>query len=178
MKSLELRLVSELMRNSRRSDKELARLLGTSRSVVSRLIKKLEKESCIGEYTVIPNFSRLGFGVMAVTLIKGEKAFSMEEYDEVIKAGVELDKNEGLPVVMVVKELGSNYDVMVISFHRDYSDYRGLLVNLRQLFCVDNAGVQSFIVDLADYTRYRPLTFSALANYLGRLASEDVVVKK
>lgn len=171
MKSLELRLVSELMRNSRRSDKELARLLGTSRSVVSRLIKKLEKEGCIGEYTVIPNFSRLGFGVMAVTLIKGEKAFSMEEYDEVMKAGVELDKHESLPVVMVVKGLGSNYDVMIISFHKGYSDYRGMVANLRQVSCMDSADVQSLIVDLADYTRYRPFTFSALADYLGRLAA-------
>jgi DNA-binding Lrp family transcriptional regulator len=161
------------MKNSHRSDKELAHLLGTSRAVVSRLIKKLEKDGCIGEFTVIPNFAKLGFEVMAVTLIKGEKSFTNDEYDVAINAGMELERQEGLPVVMVVKGLGLSYDVMIVSFHRDYTQYRELVVKLRQLFCVSSGvDVQSFIVDLADYTRYRPLTFTALADYLGRLAAK------
>ena len=70
MKDMELRLISELMKNSRRSDRELAKALRTSQPTVSRTIKKLEKEGYIKEYTAVPNFSKLGFQIMAFTLIK------------------------------------------------------------------------------------------------------------
>lgn len=45
MKETELKLVSELMKNSRRSDRELARAMGVSQPTVSRMIRKLEKEA-------------------------------------------------------------------------------------------------------------------------------------
>ncbi len=44
MKDVEFRLVSELMKNSRRSDRELARVLGISQPTVSRMLRKLKKE--------------------------------------------------------------------------------------------------------------------------------------
>jgi DNA-binding Lrp family transcriptional regulator len=44
MKDSELRLTAELMKNSRRSDRELAKALGVSQPMISRMIKKLEKE--------------------------------------------------------------------------------------------------------------------------------------
>jgi DNA-binding Lrp family transcriptional regulator len=43
VKDVELKLVSELMKNSRRSDREMARVLGLSQPTVGRMIKKLEK---------------------------------------------------------------------------------------------------------------------------------------
>jgi DNA-binding Lrp family transcriptional regulator len=47
VKDVELKLVSELMKNSRRSDREMARVLGLSQPTVGRMIKKLEKEGII-----------------------------------------------------------------------------------------------------------------------------------
>jgi hypothetical protein len=44
MKNIELKLISELMKNSRRSDRELAKAIGVSQPTVSRLIKKLENQ--------------------------------------------------------------------------------------------------------------------------------------
>jgi DNA-binding Lrp family transcriptional regulator len=73
LKDLELRLISELMKNSRRSDRELARAIGASQPTVSRLIAKLEKMGVIKEYTMISNFSKLGFELLAVTLVKLRK---------------------------------------------------------------------------------------------------------
>ena len=43
VKDVELKLVSELIKNSRRSDREVARVLGLSQPTVGRMIKKLEK---------------------------------------------------------------------------------------------------------------------------------------
>ena len=60
MKNTELRIISELMEDSRRSDRELARAVGVSQPTVSRMIRKLEKDGIIREYAVIPDFSKLG----------------------------------------------------------------------------------------------------------------------
>ncbi len=69
MKDVELRIVSELMKNSRRSDRELAKAVGVSQPTVSRTIARLEKEGVLREYTVIPDFHKLGYNLMAITLV-------------------------------------------------------------------------------------------------------------
>jgi DNA-binding Lrp family transcriptional regulator len=68
LKDTELKVISELMKNSRRSDRELAKAIGASQPTVSRIIKKLEKEKIIEEYTMIPNFSKLGYKILALPL--------------------------------------------------------------------------------------------------------------
>lgn len=65
MKKTEVKLTSELIVNSRRSDGELAKAVGVSRPAVSRMIKKLEKEGYIREYTIIPDFQRLIYHLLA-----------------------------------------------------------------------------------------------------------------
>ena len=47
MKDVELKLISELMKNSRRSDRELAKTLGVSQPTVSRTLKRLETEGTL-----------------------------------------------------------------------------------------------------------------------------------
>ena len=59
MKEIKWKLLSELMKNSHRSDKELARVIGCSQPTVTRTRRRLEKEGCIREYTVIPDFHKL-----------------------------------------------------------------------------------------------------------------------
>jgi len=70
MKELELRLLSEIMRNSRRSDRDIAKAIEVSQPTISRIIKKLEKEGYIEEYTMIPNFHKLGYEILALTFVK------------------------------------------------------------------------------------------------------------
>ena len=73
MKEIELKLLSELMKNSRRSDRDLAKAIGVSQPTVTRIRSRLEKEGYIKEYTMIPDFSRLGYEILALTLIKLRK---------------------------------------------------------------------------------------------------------
>lgn len=78
MKEAELKLISELMKNSRQSDRELAKAIGVSQPTVTRMRTRLEKEGIIKEYTAIPNFARLGYQIMAVTLAKLEAPATAE----------------------------------------------------------------------------------------------------
>jgi DNA-binding Lrp family transcriptional regulator len=47
-------MISELMRNCRRSNRELAKAIVTSQPTVSRIINRLEKEGIVEEYAMIP----------------------------------------------------------------------------------------------------------------------------
>ena len=69
-----LRLVSEMLKNSKKSDRELAGILGVSQPTVSRTRARIEKEY-IKTYTIIPDFQKLGYQIMAFTLAK-MKTFS------------------------------------------------------------------------------------------------------
>ena len=54
IKEVEWKLISELMKNSRRSDRELAKTIGVSQPTVSRLIKRLEKEGQGKDLRLLP----------------------------------------------------------------------------------------------------------------------------
>jgi len=54
----------------------LARAVGVSQPTVSRMIKKLEKEGYIKEYTMVPDFQKLGYHLLALLLIKLKQGLS------------------------------------------------------------------------------------------------------
>ena len=59
-----IKLLFELIKNSKRSDRDLAKILGISQPTVTRLRKVLEREA-IKQYTIIPNLSYFGFDIVA-----------------------------------------------------------------------------------------------------------------
>jgi DNA-binding Lrp family transcriptional regulator len=69
------------MKNSRRCDRELAKAIGVSQPTTTRLRTKLEKEGYIKEYTVIPNFSKIGYTIMALNFFKLEPKLTKNEIE-------------------------------------------------------------------------------------------------
>ena len=64
-----VKLLFELIKNSKRSDRDLAKTLNISQPTVTRLRKTLEKEA-IEQYTVIPDLSYMGFEIVALTFAR------------------------------------------------------------------------------------------------------------
>lgn len=62
-------LLHELMKNSKRSDRELAKVVGVSQSTITRTRKNLEKTEYIHEYTIIPALEKLGFEIIALNFL-------------------------------------------------------------------------------------------------------------
>jgi len=54
-------LLYELMKNSKRSDRELAKVVKVSQPTITRMRKNLEKKEYIREYTIVPAVEKLGF---------------------------------------------------------------------------------------------------------------------
>jgi len=132
LKKTELRLISELMKNSRRSDRELSRVLGISQPTVSRMIRKLEKEGVIKEYTMIPDFRKLGFEIMALNLIKLKKEPTEEETKKLKDYGDEYEKRKPFALALAVSGMGAGYNRATISFHENYSSLMEFINESRQ----------------------------------------------
>ena len=171
LKDVELKLVSELMKNSRRSDRELAKALGISQPTVSRAISRLEKEGIIREYTMIPDFCRLGFNLMAVIMFK-LKSISPEEMQELHKAAHELDNRERRPYLLVMDGIGLGKELVIISFHKDYGDYAAYMRDVKEAASskmkayVNMEDIEGFLIDLNYKNHYQPMTFSRMAAHL------------
>jgi DNA-binding Lrp family transcriptional regulator len=118
-----IKLVFELIKNSKRSDRDLAKTLGISQPTVTRLRKALEKEA-IKQYTVIPNLSYLGFDVIALTFFR-----SKELVHPLFENGQKWGKQQP-SVVYASTGQGIDSDGVVVSMHRNYADF----VKYYQLF--------------------------------------------
>ena len=166
MKDIELRLVSELMKNSRRSDRELAKAIGVSQPTVSRMISKLEKEGTIKEYTMVPDFARLGFNVMAVLFFGKQETMKEEERLALQEAARELEKKTPQATITVVNGIGLNKGRMIIVFYRDYSSYAENLKLIKNLPHADPGEIESFLVNLNDERNFRTLSMKEVAHHL------------
>lgn len=167
MKNIKLKLVAELMKNSHRSDRELAKVLKVSQPTVTRTRANLEKEGFIREYTVIPDFARLGFQLAAITLVKARENLTEEELKRAQQiAHKDVEREPQDTIVLLNRGMGGGYDFVFISFHKDYSDYAARLRELKEYFFVNTSDTLSFLINLNDKNQYRNLTFSTLANHL------------
>lgn len=164
MKDFELKLISELMRNSRIGDKELAETLEASLSRVVRTRRKLEKVGAIKEYTLVPDFAILGYEILAVTLVKSASTTNDQDYNKLVEEGYAPHKMKALPVLMIVRGMGLNGDIAILSVHHNYSEYTNFLNNLKNLPLSKDTMMDSFLVSLNENTPWHHLTFSLFAD--------------
>lgn len=137
-----LRLLFALIKGARRSDRELARALGTSQPTITRKRTKLEKEGFIKEYTVIPNLRKMGYEIIAFTFL----AFR-EAKPELMEKAREWTRRQ--PCVIFASDCeGLGMNSVMISLHRDYASFSRLISNLRQDWQPNIKDVQNFILSV------------------------------
>jgi DNA-binding Lrp family transcriptional regulator len=166
MKDVEFRLISELMKNSRRSDRELAKTLGVSQPTITRTRIKLEKAGIIREYTMIPDFAKIGYQLLGVTLVKGMKALTEEEFKEIRKKTSELESKNPHAALMAINGMGLDKDTLFITFYEDYAKYSKAMSLVKEVPFMKMNEVESFLVDLNEKRNYRLLSMSAIANHV------------
>jgi DNA-binding Lrp family transcriptional regulator len=169
VKDVELKLICELLKNSRRSDRELAKALGVSQPTVTRTRTKLEKEGYIKEYTIIPDFPKLGFEIMALNLMSLRKEPSDEELKKLAEYGQEYEKRKPFALALAVSGIGAGYNRATISFHENYSSLTEFIRESKQSPWSEFYQYDTFIISLA-HDHYRTLTFSTIASHLSARA--------
>jgi DNA-binding Lrp family transcriptional regulator len=166
MKDIEVKMVSELMKNSHRSDREVARTIGTSQPTVTRVRTRLEKQGTIKEYTMIPDYAQIGFRLMSITFARFKEPLSKQAVEEAWTIGRKMLREHPTAILTAMNGIGCNADRVVIAFHRDYDEYAEFMALIKQCSpgAVDH--VESFVVNLLDKNQFQPLSFIQLAEYL------------
>ena len=128
MKERMMSLLLEYLKGSKRSDRELAKVVGVSQPTITRMRQRLVKEGAIKHFTVIPDFVKMGYEIMVISHIKN-KALVVTELEE--KAEKYWKKYPN--VIFVSRAEGMGKNGLLISLHKSYTDYSDFLTeNLRE----------------------------------------------
>jgi DNA-binding Lrp family transcriptional regulator len=158
------RLLKEMLKNSKRSDREIAKNLGVSQPTVTRTRARLEKEY-IKTYTVVPDFAKLGYQILAFTFIKMKTYPSTEEAEEIVKRATEWT-NRHPNVIFAADGEGFGKDIIMISFHKNYALYSDFM----RTFAMDWGEILgefgSFLVSVGAGFKMKPFDLKYLADDL------------
>jgi len=159
---LDYKLLFELMKNSRRSDRTLAKVLNSSQPTITRRRTKLEKDVIDG-YTTIPKWEKLGYNILAITFVKTKYALGLKEsYEAAHKKGIKWLMKQSC-IIMSGGCRGMGMDGFLISVHKSYEDFdRFMFTHKREMgdFVED---VQTVFVNLGGGAILKPLHLKYLA---------------
>lgn len=161
LKKVDYQILAELMKNSRLSDRQLAKNLGVSQPTVTRRRTMLEKERLL-EYTAIPDLRKLGFEILAFNFANWKQEASSEEKIQEAKAFI--SKHPSVMFVSTGRGLGA--DRVSVSAHRNYAEYHRYVQELREYWGANIERVDSFIVSLQNDDILRNLSFKYLGEIL------------
>ena len=156
-----MRLLSELLKDSKKSDRELAKVLGVSQPTVSRERIKLREEGLIQEYSIVPDFGKLGFEILAVSCFKSRQRGALTE-----KARKVTMSKPNIVLAAVCEGMGMNG--MVISIHKNYADYSNFMREIRGEGGSDIESISSFLVALSGLV-IKPFSLRYLAELVEKL---------
>jgi DNA-binding Lrp family transcriptional regulator len=136
------RLLYELVKNSRRSDRDLAKTLGYSQPTVTRTRKKLEDEKYVLQYTTVPDLTKLEFEVAAFTFTQwqpgADSTYPLLEKDP--------------RVVFIAEGNGMEKSAIIVTVHKNYTDYSEFVAKLQKTKTVQS--LSTFLVALADVKKH------------------------
>jgi len=145
-KELPQKLLRELLKNSKRSDRELAKILKVSQPTITRTRHKLEKNGMIKDYTITPDFKKMGFELLVINLAKLRPEILLSERSEKLREFAAKFPN----TMFVSTGEGMGMNTMRISFYRNYTEYHNR-VNLMKIEWKDIIeDIQSFVVVIGE----------------------------
>jgi len=161
-KDIDYRIISELLKNSKVSDRSLAHKLGVSQPTVSRRRMMLEK-TAIDNYTLVPKWDKLGYEIFAINFVKIKLNIATEEsYKSVRERGMKwLMKQPN--IIMAGASRGMGMDAFNISLHKSYADYDQWFRTFRGEWgdLVDD--IQSVLINLRGEEIIKPLNFKYIS---------------
>ena len=168
LKDLDLRIMCELMKNSKVSDRKLAKITGVSQPTITRRRARLEKDGML-EYTAIPNFVKLGFEIFVLSFYswktEATTRLAHEDSEKIMgKLSAFLSKHKN--IIFTSNGRGFGMQKMMISVHQSYSDYMELVQAVNLEWGAFLSKSDSFIISLKTDVAGRTLGFKYLAEYI------------
>jgi len=145
-KNLLEKLLFELVKNSKRSDRELAKVLRVSQPTITRARTRLEKENFITRYTVFPDFAKIGFELIAFnfTTLKPSQSSDIERMQKLRSEWAKDNSN----VILEVGGEGLGANSLMISIHKNYTDFASFIAKYRTEWASYLQDLKSFIISV------------------------------
>jgi len=173
LKDIDFKVIFGLMKNSRISDRQLAKKLGVSQPTVSRRRVRLEKENLI-KYTAFPNFEVLGFDILAFTFVKFNPAICYQVIDnKKVEEKISETFLKHPNIIFASSGQGLGYGGIALSIHMDYSSYSEFISSLRIDWGKYALEINSFIVSMKGDNTVRELTFEHVPQYITKKMLRD-----
>jgi hypothetical protein len=121
-------------------------------------------ESYVRSYTIVPEFKKIGYEILAMTFAKA-KTFDRKEVEtklEVQRKWVMQHPN----IFFASDGEGLGKDAVILSLHKDYSKYADFMREFTVNFAEFISDVQSFIVSLKTGMIIKPFDLRYLAEDL------------
>jgi DNA-binding Lrp family transcriptional regulator len=137
-----MKLLYEMMKNSKRSDREIAKIIGVSQPTITRMRQRLEKTGYVRDYTVIPNLEKLGYEIVAFTFMTiTDSKVESENTSKWIESNPR--------IVFSASGNGINgKDSIMVSIHKDFTDYSNFISEYRSRASANTRSIDGFLVPL------------------------------
>ncbi|MFQ6065201.1 MAG: winged helix-turn-helix transcriptional regulator [Candidatus Bathyarchaeia archaeon] len=145
-KELPQQLLRELLKNSRRSDRELAKVLKVSQPTITRTRHRLEKDGLIEDYTIIPNFRSMGFELLTINFAKLKPGILLSEIKDRANEYIAKFPN----TLFASGGAGMGMNAVSISLFRNFTEYQERVNLFRTEWKEIIADLQSFIVPIGE----------------------------
>jgi len=164
---ISIKILQQLLKNSKKSDRELAKAIGVSQATFTRRRKQLERK-IIQEYTIRPNLYELGFEILAFSFIR----FKEPSTDLMEKARQSVAKEPN--VIFASGGEGLGMAAVGISVHKDYTSYTNFITKMRHEWADIVVDVQSFLVSLKGDLQVKSFSLKYLADILPTVVNKKL----
>lgn len=161
LRPIDYKILFELIKNSRQSDRKLSEVLHVSQPTVTRRRAFIERERLI-EYTAAPDLDKLGFEILAFTFARCAYGKITEEEAQKTRAFLAKHPN----TLFVSSGTGMNWDRVAVSVHKNYSDFTVFVQELALCWEGYSERPVSFTVSLQADDILRRLSFKYLASVM------------
>ena len=145
-KDLPQKLLRELLKNSKQSDRELAKTLRVSQPTITRARHKLEKSGMIKDYTIVPDFRKMGFELLVVNFAKIRPEVLSSGMIEKAKEFIEKFPN----TIFASSGEGMGMNAVDIAFYRSFTEYHNRANLMRTEWKDIIEDLQSFIIPIGE----------------------------
>jgi len=145
-KDLPHKLLRELLRNSKQSDRDLAKILNVSQPTITRARHKLEKDGMIQDYTIIPDFKKMGFELLVINVAKIRPEVLSPEMREKAREFIARFPN----TIFASTGEGMGMNAVDIALYRSFSEYHNRANLMRTEWKDVIEDLQSFIVSIGE----------------------------
>ena len=155
------KVLRELLKDSSRSDREIAKKIGLSQPTISRIKKQLIKDGSIRTFSAIPNFSKLGFKIMALTFVKIKPDMTNERPYRPGHEKVQKWLQNKPNVIFSDYCRGMDMNAVLISLHYSYHEFEKFLSNNQNEMGNLVTEVKNVLIDLSSKEGLKSFDFPA-----------------